>query len=76
MSARLTTCMPICSARAWASCSSVIRPMLIGDLAQQFAGPLLLLFEQHLQLIVGDETQVDQDLSDATNRHEFSRSSV
>ncbi len=61
--------MPICSASAWANCSSVIRPMPIGDLPEQFAGPLLLLFEQRLQLVVGDEAQVDQDLTDASNCH-------
>ncbi len=59
--------MPNCSASAWASCSSLTRPMSFGDLAEQLPRVLLLLFEQHLELLVGDETQVDQNLSDATN---------
>ena len=69
-SARLTTCMPICSASAWASCSSVTSPMRDGDLAEQLAGPLLLLFEQRLQLVLGEEAEVDQDLTDAPNCHD------
>jgi len=42
---------------------------LFGDLAQQFTGPLLLLLQQHLQLLVGDESEIDQNLSDAANGH-------
>ena len=38
---------------------------VLGDLAQQLAGALLLLFEQQFELLVGDVTEVDQDLSDA-----------
>ncbi len=40
---------------------------LLGDLAEQLAGTLLLLFEQHFELVVGDEAEVDQNLSDASN---------
>ena len=65
MSPRLTTCMPICSARAWANCSSVTSPMLDGDLPEHLAGPLLLLLQQHFQPLVGEEPQVHQDLTDA-----------
>ncbi len=42
----------------------------LGNLAQQLPGMLLLFFQQRFELLVGDETEVDQDLSDATNRHE------
>ena len=46
-----------------------MRPMSLGDLAQQLARVLLLLFEQQLQLLIGDEPQIDQDLSDAAMCH-------
>ena len=44
--------------------------MSIGDLAQQLAGVLVLLIEQQLVLLVGDEPQVDEDLSDASMCHD------
>ena len=40
-----------------------------GHFAQQLAGVLVLLIDQQLLLLVGDETQVDQDLSDAAMGH-------
>ena len=43
---------------------------LLGDLAEHLAGLLLLLLQQHLQLVVVDEAQVDQNLTDAPNRHD------
>jgi hypothetical protein len=39
------------------------------DLAQLFAGLLLLLLQQQFELVITDVTQVDQDLSDAPNGH-------
>ena len=33
------------------------------------AGALLLLFEEQLELLVGDEAEVDEDLSDAALGH-------
>ena len=62
--------MPICSARAWANCSSVTKPMLSAMWPSNSSGPLLLLFEQHFELLVGDESEIDEDLSDASNCHE------
>ena len=44
-----TTCMPICSASACTSCSSVTRPISSAILPSSVARLLLLLFEQHLR---------------------------
>ena len=40
-----------------------------GNLAQQFARPALLLFQQQLELILRNHPQVDKNLTDATNGH-------
>jgi hypothetical protein len=45
------------------------QPHFFGDLAQQFTGVLLLLLQQHLELLVVDEAQVDENLTDATDCH-------
>ncbi len=45
------------------------QPHAHGDLPEHLAGPLLLLLQQHLQLLVAEEAQVDQDLTDTPNRH-------
>ena len=47
----------------------VDQPHAHGDLAEHLAGPLLLLLQQHLQLLVGEEAEVHEDLSDPPNRH-------
>ena len=39
------------------------------DLAEQFVGTLLLLVEQHFELILVDESEVHQDLADLPNCH-------
>ena len=52
------------------------QPHVLGDLAQQFAGPLLLLFQQRLQLVVGDEAQIDQNLSDTPDGHRSTLNSL
>ena len=41
----------------------------LGDLAQQFVGALLLLFEQHFELVVVDEAKIDEDLADTPHCH-------
>ena len=65
-----TACSANCSASAWASCSSLIRPMSMATLPSNWPGCSLLLIEQQLLLLVGDEPQVDQDLSDASMCHD------
>ena len=40
-----------------------------GHLAEQLGGPLPLLLEDHLHPVFGEETEVDQDLSDASQCH-------
>ena len=57
--------MPICSARASASCSSEISLQLSAT-CPATRRPLLLLFQQHLELLVVDESQIDEDLADAS----------
>ena len=44
-------------------------PMSMATLPSSCPGCSLLLFEQHLQLLVGDEPHVDQNLSDAPMCH-------
>ena len=51
----------------------VDQSQLLGHLAQQLAGPLLLLFEQRLELVVVDEAQIDEDLADTSHCHANSR---
>ena len=46
---------------------------ILGQLAQQFAGALLLLIEQLFQLLVGDEAQVDENLTDPPQCHVWFR---
>jgi hypothetical protein len=41
----------------------------LSQLAQQRAGALLLLLEEHLELLIGDEAHIDEDLTDATDSH-------
>ena len=45
--------------------------MLSATLPEQFAGPLLLLFEQHLQLSSVMKPRSTRDLADAPHCHEF-----
>ena len=40
-----------------------------GHLAEEFGGPLPLLLKDHLHPLFGEETKVDQDLSDASQCH-------
>jgi hypothetical protein len=42
---------------------------VLRDLAKQLASALMLLFEEQFELVVGDVTEVDQDLSDAALGH-------
>jgi hypothetical protein len=41
----------------------------LGNLAQQRTGALLLLFEEQVALLIGDEAHIDEDLTDATDCH-------
>ena len=43
--------------------------MLTATWPEQLVGPLLLLFEQHFELLVGDEAEIDEDLTDASHCH-------
>lgn len=61
---RLTTCMLNCSARAWVSFSSVIRPILRATWPSSSPRPLTLLVQEHSKLPLGNEPQVDHDLTD------------
>ena len=42
----------------------------MATLPSSWPGCCVLLIDQQLELLVGDEAQVDQDLSDATMCHE------
>ncbi len=42
----------------------------LGHFAEQLPGPTLLVLEQHFKLLVGDEPQVDQNLTDPPHGHE------
>jgi hypothetical protein len=39
----------------------------LGDPAEHFVRALLLFFQQDLELVVADEPEVDEDLTDASN---------
>jgi hypothetical protein len=46
------------------------QPQILGDLAQERTGTLLLFIQRDLQLIVSDEAQVDKNLTESTSYHE------
>ena len=48
------------------------QPHADGDLSEHFAGPLLLLLQQHLQPIFAEKAEVHQNLTDPPNRHDYS----
>ena len=63
-SSRLTTLRPCCSARAWSSCSSVIRPRSTATWPSGMAGALGLV--EHLpELVFVDEAEIDEDLAES-----------
>ncbi len=62
--------MPICSANPWAKLLVADQPHADGDLAEHFAGPLLLLLQDRLHAVFGEEAEVDQNLTDASNCHD------
>jgi hypothetical protein len=45
-------------------------------LSQQLAAPLALLFQQHAELPLGNEPQVDHDLTDTPKSHSLSASTA
>ena len=45
---------------------------VLGDFAEQSAGLLFLLLQHRLQLVVGEEAEVNENLSDATRSHDES----
>ena len=64
ISLRLIACMPICCGQRLGQLVVGDHLQLDGDLADQLAGPLLLLFQQRLELVFVDEAQLDEDLAD------------